>query len=40
MNKETILLDTNAFSRLMQGDEFVIRSADEAKRILLVHRSF
>ena len=35
MSDKTILLDTNAFSRLMQGDEFVIRSADEAKRIFL-----
>ena len=35
MKNETILLDTNAYSRLMQGDEFVIRSADEAKRIVL-----
>ena len=35
MKNGTILLDTNAYSRLMQGDEFVIRSADEAKRIVL-----
>ena len=35
MKNETILLDTNAYSRLMQGDEFVIRSADDANRIVL-----
>lgn len=35
MKSETILLDTNAYSRLMQGDEFVISLADEAKRIVL-----
>ena len=35
MSDKTILLDTNAYSRLMQGDEFVISSADDAKRIVL-----
>lgn len=35
MKNGTILLDTNAYSRLMQGDEFVIRSADDANRIVL-----
>ena len=35
MKNGTILLDTNAYSRLMQGDEFVIRLADDANRIVL-----
>ena len=35
MKDKAILLDTNAFTRLMQGDEFVIRLADEANRIFL-----
>ena len=35
MKNGTILLDTNAYSRLMQGYEFVIRSADDANRIVL-----
>ena len=35
MKNGTILLDTNAYSRLMQGDEFVISSADDAKCIVL-----
>lgn len=31
----SVLLDTNAYSRLMQGDEDVIRIADEASRVYL-----
>ena len=30
-----VLLDANAYSRLMQGDEGVIRIADEASRVYL-----
>ena len=35
MNDGVILLDTNAVSRLMQGDETVIRLVNGAQRILL-----
>ena len=35
MTDRVILLDTNAYSRLMKGDEVVVRSADEAKRIIM-----
>ena len=35
MKGRTVLLDTNAYSRLMQGEEFVIRVANEAGRVLL-----
>ena len=35
MSGRPVLLDTNAYSRLMQGDEDVIRIADEASRVYL-----
>ena len=35
MSGQPVLLDTNAYSRLMQGDEDVIRIADEASRVYL-----
>ena len=35
MSGRPVLLDTNAYSRLMQGDEGVIRIADEASRVYL-----
>ena len=35
MSGQSVLLDTNAYSRLMQGDEGVIRIADEASRVYL-----
>ena len=35
MSGQSVLLDTNAYSRLMQGDEGVISIADEASRVYL-----
>ena len=35
MSGRSVLLDANAFSRLMQGDAGVIRIADEASRVYL-----
>lgn len=35
MSGRPVLLDTNAYSRLMQGDEGVIRIADEASHVYL-----
>lgn len=35
MSGQSVLLDTNAYSRLMQGDEDVIRIADEASWVYL-----
>ena len=35
MKGSVVLLDTNAYSRLMQGEERVIRVANAAKRVLL-----
>ena len=35
MSGQSVLLDTNAYSRLMQGDEGVIRIADGASRVYL-----
>lgn len=35
MSGRPVLLDTNAYSRLMQGDEGVIRIANEASRVYL-----
>ena len=35
MKGSVVILDTNAYSRLMQGEERVIRVANAAKRVLL-----
>lgn len=35
MNHKSVIFDTNAYSRLMQGDEVAIRVANDAKKIYL-----
>lgn len=35
MNKTVLLLDTNAYSRVMLGDEFALKVVNDAARIIL-----